>query len=79
MKRKRLAEVNPQGRVDALLYRLVERYMGRLESEGGLVGLRENLLPSIEKAIRRNVSAKNVLPEEVRGALTVLHQNLRKS
>jgi hypothetical protein len=77
MIRKRLGEVNPRGRVDALLYRMAERYMERLESEGGLVGLRENLLPAIEKMIACNVPARN-LPEEVRGALNVLYLNLRK-
>jgi hypothetical protein len=77
MKQKRLAEVNPKGRIDALLYRMAERYMERLESEGGLVGLRENLLPTIEKMIVCNVPAHN-LPEEVRGALNVLYLNLRK-
>ena len=78
MKRKRLAEVNPRGRFDALLYRLAERYMERLESDAGWVGLREHLLPTVEKAIVHNVSGRNVIPEEVRGALAVLHLNLRK-
>lgn len=75
---KRLANVaHRAGRLDVLLYQLAERYMAELESQRGLVGLREHLLPLVEAAIVRSVPGQNVIPNELRSVLMVLDKNLR--
>ena len=76
---KKLAAVkNRQGRVDVLLYQMAERYMARVETDQGLVGLREHLWPMVEKAIRRNVPGRNVITPELRGIMAVLNENLKR-
>ena len=75
---RRLANVqHRQGRLDVLLYQLAERWMQKLETERGLVGLREHFLPLVETAIVQQVPAGNLIPTELRSALMVLDQNLR--
>lgn len=62
---------NTQGRADVLLYRLVERLMGRIEATEGLTGLREHVLPLIEEAIADRMPAQNVIPRELRALMGI--------
>lgn len=78
-KRVRLSQVeNPAGRVDVALYRIADRLMGRLESEQGLAGLRENLLPIVEDVIQKNVPPENMIPREIQAVLKVCALNQGK-
>ena len=56
---------NRQGRLDVALYRLVDRAMERIETEQGIQGLREHILPIVEDALLRNVPGENLLPREL--------------
>lgn len=78
MRRRTLGNANPQGRLDVLLYQLAQRWMEQIEAERGLVGLREHLLPMVEKTIVSRVPAENLIPCELRSCLMLLEQNLRK-
>ena len=77
-RRRRLTNAqNTYGRVDVLLYRLAERWMQQVETERELPGLREQLLPLVEKAIIARVPAGNMIPEELRSFVTLCEQNFR--
>lgn len=79
MKPKRkhgLSEVlNPEGRLDVLLYQFVGRLMDKAERDNGYTGFREHLLPIVEQAIVQNLPGKNLIPPELAAALKVYHQN----
>ena len=76
--RKRLSDVaQRQGRVDVLLYQVVNRVAERLERERGLVGLREHVLPIVEEVISENVSPRNAIPRELQGLLKFWELNRR--
>jgi len=77
MKRTLRNVAHRQGRLDVLLYQLAERWMAQVEVERGLVGLREYLLPIVEKTIVNRVPAENLIPSELRSCLMLLDQNLR--
>lgn len=62
---------NPQGRADVLVYRLAERWMAQLESQHGITGLREHLLPLVEQIIADRVPAGNVIPRELRAVMNI--------
>jgi hypothetical protein len=79
MKRTKLNEVqNAQGRADVALYRLAELVCQRVESEQGVSGLREHVLPIVEDVIVRNVPAVNLIPREIQALLKVCELNARK-
>lgn len=79
MKRKQtLAQVNPEGRLDVLLYQFVGRLMDRAERDNGVTGFREHLLPIVEQAITQNLPGKNVIPPELAAALKVYQANRRR-
>lgn len=72
----RLADVpDRQGRIDVALYRIADRLVNRLEREQGVVGLRENLLPIVEDAIRAHVPAENLIPREIQALLKICELN----
>ena len=52
--------------------------MERLETERGLVGLRQHLLPMIEDSIVRCVPTGNLIPQELRSLAVLCEQNLRR-
>ena len=78
MKRPLSSIRNRQGRLDVLLYQFAELWMERLEA-GGLVGLRQHLLPMIEDAIVRRVPAGNVIPPEFRTLMILCAENARRA
>lgn len=79
-RRTRLANVEDrQGRVDVALYQLVSRAVDRLETEQGLLGIREHVLPILEDAIMHNVPAENMIPREIQALLKVCELNRGKS
>ena len=71
--RPRLGNVEPQGRVDVLMYRFAERVIDRCEQERGLTGLRD-LLPMIEGAILTQIGSP-VVPKELLALLRVYDGN----
>lgn len=77
MKRRvgRLANANPQGRLDVLLYQLANRGLERIERDQGLSGLREHLLPIVHDAILANVPGTNLIPREIAALLRVVQIN----
>ena len=79
MKRRSLRNVtSTHGRADVLFYRLAERYMETIESQHGLVGLREHLLPIVEDVIVERFPPENLIPSELRSMVQLLDQNLRR-
>lgn len=82
MKPKRkhdLSEVlNPEGRVDVLLYQFVGRLMDRAERDSGVTGFREHFLPIVEQVIVANLPARNLIPPELQAALKVYQANRRR-
>ena len=69
---------DPTGRIDVATYRAIERLMGRLEEERGLVGLREKLMPLIESAIVGALPGRNLLAEvtpELQALWSIFEQN----
>lgn len=80
-KRRQLAQVtDPRGRLDVAAYRIAERILSQLESQRGLRGLRENLLPVIEAAIVDTLPERNLvdeIPQELQAILHVYMQNAR--
>lgn len=79
--RRQLSKVtDPRGRLDVAAYRIAERMLSGLESQRGLRGLRENLLPVIEAAIVDTLPARNLvdeIPQELQAILHVYMQNGR--
>jgi hypothetical protein len=74
--RRRLSNVpDRQGRLDVLLYEVMNRAAERLERERGLVGIREHVLPIIEKAILQNVPGCNLIPRELQELIKVVELN----
>lgn len=79
MKRKQsLAQSNPEGRLDVLLYQFVDRLMEKAEKHHGLNGIREHLLPIVEQAIIQNLPGRNLIPPEIAAALKVYQANRRR-
>lgn len=80
MKRKQqnLAQVNPEGRLDVLLYQFVGRLMDKAERDSGMTGFREHLMPIVEQAIVQNLPGRNVIPPELAAALKVYQANRRR-
>ena len=79
MKPKRsLAQVDPEGRVDVLLYQFVGRLMDKLERERGVTGFRDHLLPIVEQAIVSNLPGYKVIPPEISAVLKVYQANRRR-
>ena len=62
---------NPQGRADVMLYRLAERFMAQLEAQHAITGLREHVLPLIERLIADRMPAENVIPRELRALMSI--------
>ena len=78
MKQKRsLAQVDPEGRLDVLLYQFVGKLMDKLERERGVTGFREHLLPIVEQAIVTNFPGYKVIPPEIAAVLKVYQSNRR--
>lgn len=79
--RRQLAQVtDPRGRLDVAAYRIAERVLMRLESQRGLRGLVENLLPVVEGAIVDTLPGRNLMdeiPQELQAILHVYMQNAR--
>lgn len=81
MKPKRnrgLAEVNPEGRVDVLVYQFVGRLMDKAERDSGLTGIREHFLPIVEEVIIANLPGRNLIPPEIGAAVKVYRANRRR-
>lgn len=80
MKRRQpLARVsNPAGRLDVALYRACERVAEKLEREQGILGLREHVLPIVERSIVQHLPAHNVIPREVAELVRFFELNRRR-
>lgn len=80
MRHKRsLAQVlNPEGRLDVLLYQFVGRLMDKAEKDSGYTGFREHLLPIVEEVIVANLPARNLIPREIAAAFKVYASNRRR-
>lgn len=78
-KNRSLARVaDPQGRVDVLLYQLVNRGMERIERERGVIGLCENILPIVERFIVQHVPERNLFPEDLAAIFRICEMNRRQ-
>jgi hypothetical protein len=74
----KLAQVDPAGRIDVALYRVVERLMEQAERDRGLVGMREHLLPIVERAIHYFDLPQCQIPPEVKALVKFAEQNRRR-
>jgi hypothetical protein len=63
--------------VDVAAYRIAERVMQHVERERGLTGLRDRLLPIVERAITDALPRRNVIPVELLAILNVCLDNRR--
>jgi hypothetical protein len=68
---------NPQGRVDILFMGLCGRLCEQIERDRGIVGLRENILPLIERTVVPRLPQYNVFPKDLQPLLRVYLQNSR--
>ena len=79
--RRKLSKVtDPRGRLDVAAYRIAERILSQVESQRGLRGLVENLLPVVEEAILDTLPGRNLvdeIPQELQAILHVYMQNAR--
>lgn len=74
-KKRNLAEADPTGRLDVMLYRLAGRGLEELEHRHNLAGLCENFLPVIERFIIRNIPAANFITPNLQALLNVAQLN----
>jgi hypothetical protein len=71
-----LETVNPQGRIDVLAYRGMEKLTKRLEQQYGLVGVWDVLKPHINQAISKGMEGFEV-PVEAKILLGILQANYK--
>jgi hypothetical protein len=69
-----LETVNPNGRVDVLAYRGVEKLARFIEEKNGLVGIWDVLKPHVNKAIASNLGNVEI-PVEGKILLSILQAN----
>ena len=72
-----LETVNPQGRLDVLTYRGVEKLAKYIEEKNGLTGIWDIVKPHVNKAIVDNVSGIEI-PTEAKILLAILQANYHK-
>jgi hypothetical protein len=69
-----LRNANPQGRVDVLLYRILERMAPTFEQKIGLKGVWDAVSPNVHDLIVENVTPIKLAPE-VKMLLTIMQAN----
>ena len=72
-----LEKVNPQGRVDVLAYRGVEKLARHIEEKNGLAGIWDAIKPHVNEAIVRHVGNVDI-PVEGKILLSILQANWNK-
>ena len=71
-----LETVNPQGRVDVLAYRGVQKLAQHIEQQTGLQGIWDIVKPHVNKVIVENVG-KVEIPIEAKILLAILQANYK--
>jgi hypothetical protein len=69
-----LRNVNPQGRVDVLLYKLLERFAPTVEQQVGLRGIWNVVEPQVHELITEHITPIEI-PSELKMFLAILQAN----
>lgn len=72
-----LETVNPNGRLDVLAYRGVEKLAKHIEESHGLQGIWDAIKPHVNQAVVNHVSGIDI-PTEAKVLLAILQANYKK-
>ncbi len=72
-----LETVNPQGRLDVVAYRGVQKLANMIEANHGLSGIWDAIQPHVNKLVVENVSGLEI-PTEAKVLLAILQANYKR-
>lgn len=73
-----LETVNPQGRVDVLAFKGLEKLARLIEEKQGLAGIWDAVKPHVNKLVVEHVSGVEI-PTEAKVLLAILQANFKKN
>ena len=71
-----LESVNPQGRLDVLAYRGVEKFAKHIEGQFGLNGVWDAIKPHVSDVVSKNMTGIEI-PTEAKVLLSILQANYK--
>jgi hypothetical protein len=71
-----LASVNPNGRLDVLAFKGLQKLAKHIEQQNGLAGLWDAVAPHVNKVIVENIGRVDI-PTEARVLLMILQANYK--